>query len=194
MRALCHELGNLLAAVRLTAHLLESESKAAERRDLARDQQRLVAHSAALLGLFRPLTDPAAVTASALSTASLLSAVERTVDDCLPGGFRLRVAKGTRLPDVRADSDAVHHLLVAFVAAGIDAAAPSGCVTVRASEEGRRIVFQVRDDGPRGEAQDGPAARGRPLLVAIGDEMLRPLDGSARLLPSRRGTKVAISL
>ena len=60
------------------------------------------------------------MSASALSTASLLSAVARTVDDCLPGGFRLRIAKGTRLPDVSADTDAVHHLLVAFVAAGID--------------------------------------------------------------------------
>jgi signal transduction histidine kinase len=193
-RALGHEVGNLLTAIRLSAHLLGAAHAPADRLELARSQQRLAAQAGALLALLRPVLSGATAVES-LALPGLLTALARSVEPETPPGVTLRLARGRGLPPVRADADALHHALLSLVLAALEAAVPAGSVRLTASLEGRRVVLVLSDTGPPPEdARGAKPPRGRALLVALTDEALRACGGRVRAASTRSGARVTISL
>jgi len=191
---LAHEIGNLLAAMRLAGHLLGGPLEPEDRALLASEVERLAAQAGALLALLRPLLAPGEL--ARLAPRELLSALRRGVSDCVPEGVDLTVASGRGLPDVRVDPDAVHHALTALVLAAIEAVGADGRVRVTAAAEGRRVRLSLADDGPRfGPVELGNhTTRGRALVVELADAVLRAGGGRAQLAAPRRGARLEVWL
>ena len=197
VRALCHDVGNLLAAVRLSAHLLATESAEEERSSLTRDIEDLAAVAGALLAHIRPLLSGATLARVPVSPAEVLLALTRALEDRKPGGAALSIARGRGLPDVRVDPEALHHLLLTLVHGSLEAAGPGGRVRVSAKQEGRRVIVSVTDDGSPLEldqARSGLMPGGRELAIRVAEAVLRLMGGRATAELRRRGTRIDLFL
>ena len=190
---LCHELGNLLAGIRLTTHFLGGRVSEGERRKLARETELLTAQAGAWVALIRPLRAQRP-TQSRLAPAELLGALERSVTELLESPDQLRIPKGRGLPDVRIDSDAVHHLLVLLVAGAISES-DGRRVRIMLREESRHVVMTVADATRRiPVGPDGPSPRGRELARLVGDELLRIAGGRLVVAATSRGNRLELWL
>jgi nitrogen-specific signal transduction histidine kinase len=197
IRALCHDVGNLLAAVRLSAHLLSIEIPEEDRLSISRDIEGLVAQAGALLAHVRPLQSGANVSRVPVSLREVLSALSGALKDRRMGSVALSIANGRNLPDVRVDPDALFHLLLTLVRGSLEAAVPDGKVRVTAEHRGRRVILSVIDDGRQldlDEIRHGSAPRGRELAVRVADAVLRPMGGRAAAELRRRGSRVDLFL
>jgi len=197
VRALCHDVGNLLAAVRLSAHLLATEISEAERSSLTRDLEDLAAVAGALLAHIRPLLSGATLARVQVSTAEVLLALTRAREQRKPGRAVLSIARGRGLPDVRVDPEALHHLLLTLLHGSLEAAGPGGRVRVSAKQEGRRVILSVIDDGSPldlDQARSGLMPGGRELAIRVAEAVLRLMGGRATAEPRRRGTRIDLFL
>ena len=197
VRALCHDVGNLLAAVRLSAHLLANDIAETDRLAVSRDVEDLAALAGALLAHVRPLLAGAALARVRVAPAEVLTALTRALQDRRTGGATLSIARGRNLPDVRVDPDALYHLLLTLVHGSLEAAAPSGRVRVSAKHRGRRVILSVSDDGRQvdiDELRRGSSPRGRELTIRVADAVLRLMGGRAAAELQRRGTRIDLFL
>jgi signal transduction histidine kinase len=185
--ALAHEVGNLLAAVRLSAHLLPHAAEPRERARGARQIEHLAAQAGELLAQVRPLLATARAQ-TAVAPGEVLEGVGRALADA-PGFEKLSVLAPARaLPDVRVDPDALLQALLALARGALDAAPEGGPVTLGARRVGRHVAFEVLESGrPIEKAPVGSLPRGRALAVQLADAALRRDGGRAEAL-SRAGT------
>ena len=197
VRALCHDVGNLLAAVRLSAHLHPSAGTEAERVAASREIEELAAQAGSLLAHVRPLLAGSSIGRLRVSPGEVLSAVTRALKDREMGNATLSIARGRSLPDVRVDPDALYHLLLTLIRGSLEAVAPDGRVRVSARHQGRRVILSVIDSGRQidlDELRWGSAPSGRELAVRIADAVLRLMGGRASAELERRGTRVDLFL
>jgi nitrogen-specific signal transduction histidine kinase len=197
IRALCHDVGNLLAAVRLSAHLLSIEIPEEDRRSISQDIEDLVAQAGALIAHVRPLQSGANVSRVPVSLREVLTALSGALKDRRKGSVTLSIANSRNLPDVRVDPDALFHLLLTLVRGALEAAAPDGKVRITAKLQGRRVILSVIGGGrplDLDEIRRGSAPRGRELAVRVADAVLRPMGGRAAAELRRRGSRVDLYL
>ena len=195
VRALVHEVGNLLAAARISGHFLGTELSAGERESMSRDAERLTSQAAALLGQIRPLTEGSADRRARVKVAALLRGLAEALEGAI-ADEQLRVATGRGLPEVRVDSDAIHKVLVGLVTAAVSESGDAR-VRVTARAEGSRVILAVIDELSAIDLPKQPALhalRSRELGVVLADAVLRNMGGRARLAPRRRGNQVELSL
>jgi C4-dicarboxylate-specific signal transduction histidine kinase len=195
--ALCHDVGNLLAAVRLSAHLLSSDITEADRASISRDVEDLTARAGALLAHVRPLLGRGNLARTPVSPAEVLRALARALKDRRMQDVALSIAHGRDLPDIRVDPDALYHLLLTLVFGSLEAAAPEGRVRVSAKHVGRRVILSVIDNGPQvdlDELRSGPTPRGRDLAIRVADSVLRRMGGRAAAELQRRGNRIDLFL
>lgn len=195
--ALCHDVGNLLAAVRLSAHLLPTDKAETDRIAACGDIEYLAARSGALLALVRPLLAGAPVARVPVSPAEVLTALKRSLEDRRIGRAALSIAPGRKLPDVRIDPDALYHLLLTLVYGSLEATASDGRVRVSAKHQGRRVILSVSDNGRQvdlGEIRRGSTPRGRELAIRVADAVLRLMGGRASAELQPRGTRIDLFL
>jgi C4-dicarboxylate-specific signal transduction histidine kinase len=197
-RALCHEVGNALAAVRLSAHLL---SRSPSRGDLAESSRELAAVAAragAALGQLRVLLAgappaPSLVAEPEAVLASVRHALAAAGGDA--AGLELTAAAG--LPEVRADAEALHHLLVSLVFAAWDAVPEPGPVRVSADLTPDGVAFAVTDTGPVLRAlEPDPAFEpgGRGLGLAVAATLVARWEGALEVRSGRAGNRVELRL
>lgn len=194
--ALCHDVGNLLAAVRLSAHLLSVDNAETDRISTSGDIEDLAVLAGALLAHVRPLLAGATIARVPVSPAEVLMALTRALKDRDLGGAALSIARGRNLPDVRVDPDALYHLLLTLVHGSL-AAAPDGRVRVSAKHIGRRVILSVSDDGRQvdlDEIRGGSTPSGRELAIRVADAVLRLMGGRASAELQRRGTRIDLFL
>jgi len=189
--AVAHEVGNLLAAMRLSAYLLPA-ADARERARGARQIEQLAAQAGELLAQVRPLLSDSR-SGAAVAPAGVLEGVRRALADA-PGSERLDVRPAPRgLPDVRVDPDALLHALLTLVRGALEAVVDGGRVLLRAGRSGRRISFEITDTGrPFEPAPPRTLPRGRALAVRLAGAALRGEGGAAEARPGRRGTRVRV--
>jgi nitrogen-specific signal transduction histidine kinase len=195
--ALCHDVGNLLAAVRLSAHLLSIEIPEADRVSISRDIEDLVAQAGALIAHVRPLQSKAILSRVPVSLGEVLTALSGALKDRRMGGVALSIRNGRNLPDVRVDPDALFHLLLTLVRGSLEAAAPDGKVRISAKHQGRRVILSVVDDGrplDLDEIRRGSMPSGRELAVRVADAVLRLMGGRAAAELRRRGSRIDLYL
>ncbi|MDX1648910.1 MAG: hypothetical protein R3263_03565 [Myxococcota bacterium] len=199
LRPLCHEIGNLLAAIRLSGHLLRDGGTRDERVRTAREVEQLAAQAGALLAQIRPLFEGVAESRIRVTTESLLAAASRAVEEGVPEGVRLRIGTGRDLPDVRVDSEALHNLLVTLLLGALEAVPSGGRVRLEAgtATEGRRVVLTLQDDAAPLEL-DGRRAemgRGRELTVRLAAAVIKASGGRVRVASgARRGNRIELWL
>jgi C4-dicarboxylate-specific signal transduction histidine kinase len=196
-RALCHEVGNALAAVRLSAHLLTGEPEPGAVAAGARELEAVAARAGAVLGQLRALlaADPGPVSPSA-SPRAVLRAVRHAVA-WAGGSPGLEVSALGALPSVVADGEALHHLLASLIFAAWDAAPDPAPVRLAAEAWDGGVALAVEDDGPswRPSPQDPSAGpRGRALWLAVSATLAARWGGSVAVRSGDGGTRVELRL
>lgn len=197
--ALAHEVGNLLAAARLSAYLLAREAEPGLARSSAEDVEAVATQAGAMLAHLRLLLAPDAGPRLHVDPAELVEAVARSAAQHTPRSPRVEVEVAADLPDVRVDSDALHHLLVTLVLAAWDAAPRERRVRLvaRRASRGGDVVFAVEDTGApllaqKADSRVGP--RGRSLALAVAATLAERWGGRIRVVPDAGGTRVEVQL
>jgi len=188
--AICHEVGNLLAAARLAAHLAGREPVAPDTAPVQIED--LAAEAGALLAQIRPLLArrPAR---TRVAPEQLLKALERALADRAHGDVRLEVKIPRSLPDVDVDPDAFYHGLLTLALGALEATRPQGRVRVFAQRADGGVGFVVEDDGPPSDPEGSPS-RGRGLALELVRRVARRCGGRATRRPRRRGTRIEVWL
>ena len=195
--ALCHEVGNLLAAARLSAYLVAREEDRAEILASAEDIETVATQAGAALAHIRPLLRGDAAARLHVDPAELLEAASRSVEQPSARSLRVETSRAADLPDVLVDPDGLHRLLVTLVLAAWDASPEGGVVSLGASAEGSRVVFAVQHAGrPWEEPQEHDAVgpRGRGLALRVAATLAARWDGEVRVVPLDGGTRIEIRL
>ena len=196
--AVSHEIGNLVAAIRLEAHLLDEESGPLGLARAALSIDDLSAQVGALLTLQRPLLDPpVSAERGHVAPAALLANLREALGDRGSRGVAYDVSDPGRLPNVVGDPERTNALLLLLALGAVDAASPDGSVHVRVRKSADRVEITVEDDGPEdSELADwrGAARRGRALVLQVAEAVLGPLGGAVSLDGQGEATRVVVSL
>jgi hypothetical protein len=168
--ALCHEVGNLLAAVRLHNRFADEESGARI--------SELTDRAGSLVALVRPLLSNPPPSVPVLDPLELLEALQRGLDDV--GGARVRVElkSAVDLPGVAIDGETLHHLLMADLFAALENLPGGERVRVAAEPSPDGVAFTL--EVPGGATPEAPARTltGRALTHALAAEILGKRGGS----------------
>jgi len=195
---LCHEMGNLLAAVRLSAYLVVREHDGEGVAEGARGVDAAAAQAAASLALMPPLLAPPDELPAAVDPAEVLAAVGATLRRAPGLETRVAVEEADALPAVRADADALHHLLVQLGLSAWEAEAPEdGELGVRVESGEGEVVFVVEDRAgpwPRETGDPERALRGRSLAAAVAATLAARWGGGVRVLARPGGSRVEVWL
>ncbi len=198
--ALCHEVRNLLAAVRLSAYLIARETDSAQVRASIEDIEAISVEAGAALAHIRPLLD-AAGESPRVDPVAVLEAVGRSLTEIPGRAAPVEVRWPDALPDVRVDPDALHHLLVTLALSARETVREPGAVRVGAEAREGSVVFRVEDDGdplveaearPKPDPVHRPGRRGLGLRVA--EALMRSAGGGLRIDTRADGTRVELVL
>lgn len=195
--AMCHEIGNLVGAVRLQAHLLDSEDSPKELATASVEIDDLCARSSALLSLMRPLVSRVSRrTEEGVVPAAILNALQYILEDCGGRGVVVSVECREGLPGVAIGPDTMKQMLLTLAFGAMEVARPKGRVGIRAlpGKGPDEVCFVVKDDGPDDEPMDWSQQmlRGRPLACAVASRMVAWWDGRLEVSRSDGVTRVAL--
>jgi len=188
--AICHEVGNLLAAVRLAAHLAAREPASSDAGPVQIED--LAAHAGALLAQIRPLLARRSAPVR-VAPEQLLKALERALAEPAHGEMRLEVRMPRALPDVDVDPDALYNALLTLALVALEATKPDGRVRLSAQRADTGVCFVVEDDGQASDLEDTPG-RGRGLALQLVRRVAQRCGGKATVRPRRRGTRIEVWL
>jgi nitrogen-specific signal transduction histidine kinase len=184
--ALCHEVGNLLAAIRLQAAPLDDEATARI--------PELAGRAGALVALVRPLLSPPPLAAVSLDPLELLEALRRGLDEAADARVRIELRSAVDLPEVAIDPDTLYQLLLADCYAALESLAVDQRVRVVAERSPDGVTFAVEAPGDR--APDAAAVKlaGRSLTRALAQAILAVRGGAVAVSASEAGTRIAFTV
>ena len=216
VRAVCHEVGNLLAAVRLRAHLLGEPESSLSESESPRESQApggpqtpaelaasaieiddACARAGALLATLGPLVEGAPCSRSLIAPAVLVSGLRDALEDHGGRGARLAFELEPGLPEVETDAALLHSVLLLGLYGAVEAVDGRGLVALRARREAGAVAFEVADDGDAPEdvlAWRSGAPRGRSLVCALTDAVAGLLDGRLEVGRVEGRTRLAVVL
>jgi len=187
VRALAHEIGNLLAGVRLLVHVGAAGGAGARGGDAA-DAGRvdaLLAHAGHLLGPIGALLGRGAGARGRLAARDVLSALARAADGAVDVA-----AADDELPDLVADPDALHHALLGLVQSPPGGASRRPQVSAVRARGGVAFRVALGAPVPRPSRRDRPSGglpSGIELAVAVAEALVRRDGGRLRRGPARGG-------
>ena len=195
--ALCHEVGNLLAALRLSAHLLARDAAAGPLRAAGADLEAIAVQAAEILAQLRPLLAAAKdADLVRVDPVEALRATARTLANAHLPAAQVE-ERGEPAPPVLVEVDALHHVLVALAVAPLQGASAPGHVRLCCAVEEGEIVLAVEDD-TGAWAPDAPdprvGPRGRSLSLEIAATLAARWSGRVIVRPIRAGTRVELRL
>jgi signal transduction histidine kinase len=191
--AVCHEVGNHLAAARLSAHLIGRSRNGREIVDGARTIEGLTTQAAALLATVRPLLRDDGARPGPSSPGRLLEALDLELEALGVDRGAVQVRIPRRIAEMRAITDLVQPALVNLALSAQGAAGPKGSVRVSARRDGQRVRIRVADDGPPidlEQVRSRSVQRGRALAVSIAEALVRRAGGKVEVSAGRGGTRV----
>jgi nitrogen-specific signal transduction histidine kinase len=191
--ALGHEIGNLLAATRLHAHLIDAEMTDAELSELSATIGELSSRMGSLLAQIRPLVSPVTGDAPHVDLVRVLDGVRCGVEESCDARVAVDLESAAGLPMAAIDPEPLHHILLTSVYQALDESAPSGKVAVSAVAQAESIVFRV-DGEAACEVDASGALRGRTLLCAVADAILRPRRGRIEVHSLGSGSRIELTV
>jgi len=191
--ALVHEIGNLLAATRLHAHLIDADTAASELSDISATIGELSSRMGSLLAQIRPLVSPVPGAAAHVDPVEVLDGVRCGVEESCDARVAVDLESAAGLPMAAIDPEPLHHVLLTSVYQALEESAPTGRVAVSAVAQAESIVFRV-DGETELEADAGSALRGRTLLHAVADVILRPCRGQIAIRSLSAGNRVELTV
>ncbi len=181
--ALCHEVGNLLAAVRLHSHLLDEDSAA--------QISQLAGRAGSLVALVRPLLTPAPERSAPLAPRAVLAGLRRGLDDTDAVQVRIDVESAADLPDVAIDGETLHHLLLAQILAALEERGTAAPLRVTAEALGDGVAFVVADAPSADVALEAPGLHGGALGRALAQTILGARGGRVEIQRRPDGARTA---
>ncbi len=181
--ALCHEVGNLLAAARLHSHLLDEDSAA--------QISQLAGRAGSLVALVRPLLTPAPVRSAALAPRAVLAGLRRGLDDSDAVQVRIDVESAADLPDVAIDGETLHHLLLAQILAALEERGTAAPLRVAAEALDDGVAFVVADAPSADAAAEAPGLCGPALGRALAQTILGARGGRVEIQRRPDGARTA---
>ncbi len=191
--ALGHEIGNLLAATRLHAHLIDAEMTEAELSAVSVTIGELSSRMGSLLAQIRPLLSPATGAAPHVDPLEVLDGVRCGVEESCDARVAVDLDSAAGLPLAAIDPEPLHHILLTSVYQALEESAPTGRVAVSAVAQADSIVFRV-DGESEFEADAGGALRGRTLLQAVADAILWRRGGQIAAHSLGSGNRVELTV
>jgi len=191
--ALGHEIGNLLAATRLHAHLIDADSTATELSDTSATIGELSSRMGSLLAQIRPLVSPVPEGAPNVDPIGVLDGVRCGVEESCDARVAVDLESAAGLPMAAIDPEPLHHILLTLVYQALEESVPTGRVAVSAVAQAETIVFRV-DGEVECEADASGALRGRTLLCAVADAILRPRRGQIAVHSLGSGNRVELTV
>lgn len=162
--ALCHEVGNILAAIRLHSQFGDEVSRAriAELTDRA----------GSLVALVRPLLSEPPPSMPVHDPLELLEALQRGLGDTGGDRVRFELESALGLPGVPIDWETLHHLLLADLFAALENLSEGECVRVVAEPSPEGVAFVL--EAPGELTPEAPALKlaGRALTRALAAAIL----------------------
>jgi signal transduction histidine kinase len=191
--ALCHEIGNLLAAARLHSHLIDADATATELADIATTIGELSSRMGSLLAQIRPLVSPVPEGAPNIEPIEVLDGVHRGIEESCDERVAVDLESAASLPMAVIDPEPLHHILLTSIYQALEASEPAGKVAVSAFAQADSIVFAV-DDESKFEDVPGDALKGRALLHTVADAILRPRRGQIAIRSLGAGNRVELTV
>jgi nitrogen-specific signal transduction histidine kinase len=191
--ALGHEIGNLLAATRLHAHLIDADATATELSETSATIGELSSRMGSLLAQVRPLVSPAPEGAPNIDPIEVLDGVHRGIEESCDERVAIDLESAAGLPMAVIDPEPLHHILLALIYQALEESEPAGKVAVSAFAQAESIVFRVDGDTEL-EADAGSALRGRALLHAVADAIVRPRRGQIAIRSLGAGNRVELTV
>jgi len=191
--ALGHEIGNLLAATRLHAHLIDADTTATELSDVSATIGELSSRMGSLLAQIRPLVSPVPEDAPNIDPIEVLDGVHRGIEESCDERVAIDLDSAASLPVAAIDPEPLHHILLTSIYQALEESAPAGKVAVSAFAQADSIVFTV-DDESKFEDVAGDALKGRALLHSIANAILRPRRGQIAIRPLGAGSRVELTV
>lgn len=189
--AICHEIANHIAAIRLQAHLL---NEALKPRDLANASliiEDLSARSSALLALVRPVLWKPEEPPGTVAADAIAQGIRSTLDEHGGRGVRFEIEIEEKLPEVHGDSGVIHFLLQLHSYGALEAASAGDRVRIIAEARDDAVAFVIEESAAGAAVLLGwPDAglHGRTLACAIADHILQHSGGRLRIIPD--GTRI----
>lgn len=194
--ALCHEVGNLVGATRLNAHLIDVESSGIELATASVEIDDSSARICSLLALVRPVLTVAAE-GDGVSAGTLVRGVAEALEEYGGRGVVIEVEAEEALPRIPGRLEPLHHLVTSFGYYAVEEARPKGRVWVRAAHSDGRVVFRIEDNGSEreglGEVGAG-APTGRTLVYEVAKIVLGTLGGGVDVGRAGDVTWIELSL
>ena len=195
--ALCHEVGNLVAAIRLNAHLIDEESSGLELATASVEIDDCSTRIRSLLALVRPLLSESQESAFSVSPGAVVQGVAEALDEYGGRGVSIQVESAGELPLVPGRLETLHHLIATFAYHAVEEARPRGRIRIRADRAAGGVVFAIQDDGRHeeglGEVRDG-AATGRSLACEVAKIVLGDLGGAVEARRVEGETEILLRL
>ncbi|MFT5442856.1 MAG: hypothetical protein ACI8W3_001900 [Myxococcota bacterium] len=188
--AMCHEISNLVAAIRLQAHLVDEDLDARGLAVASLEIDDLSARSAAILALIRPVLSPAPAEIAPLDAGVIALGFERAIVDYGGRGFEIAFDIPSDLPEIRAETEVFHYILLSQAYGAMEAMSPGGEIRVEVVVEEKEVIFVIEDGAPEEEehlAWREASLRGRALECAVAHQILTKR--GARFSVERRGAK-----
>jgi nitrogen-specific signal transduction histidine kinase len=191
--ALGHEIGNLLAATRLHAHLINPDATATELLEISETIGELSSRMGSLLAQIRPLMSPVSEDAPNVDPLEVLDGVRRGIEESCDARVEIDLESADGLAMAVIDPEPLHHILLTSVYQALEESEPAGKVAVSAFARGDSIVFAV-DGETAFETDSGSALKGRALLHAVADAILRPRQARIATHSLGSGHRVELSV
>ena len=196
--SLCHEVGNLLGAIRLHADLIDADASPVELASASVEIDDSSARIRSWLALVRPLLGRERGEESGVSPQGLLQGVADAVEELGGRGVAVELTLPDGLARVRGRLETLHHLLATLAFHALEAAKPEGRVRLEAvALPAGGAELRVADDGAEDaglEELDGETLTGRGLALATARVIGESLGGTAAASRSDGWTVVALRL
>ena len=198
--ALAHEIGNLVAAVRLEAHLLADEEDSLLVARSALTIEDLSARVGALLSLVRPLLEePGTVDPGAIEVAALVQNARQVLEEHTRSGVRITVELEDGLSQVVGDPERMNALLQLLVLGAHESVLANGGgeVAIRARSADDKVEIEIDDDAGEDREvagwRDG-VLRSRVLVCRVAESVVASLGGAVDVSCANRCTRIRLRL
>jgi len=175
----CHEIGNLLAAVRLSGYVLTIDEGDPQVRATAEDIEVLAIHAAALMHLLPPVLAMREEECRGVEPRVLREALSRSLPSHVFSTIEFEEPKETEKPSLWLRSQEFCNVLIAFVIASRGASQGTGRLRIsfRTQADSAQVVIEDRAGSLLEEELDVAALRGMALVLALAEFLLLPIGG-----------------
>jgi len=196
----CHEIGNLLAAIRLSGYVLTMDEGAGQQvRATAEEIEGLAVHAAALMHLLPPVLALHEEECRGVEPRVVRDALSRSLPSHLFAAIEFEEPKESETPSLWLRSQEFCNVLVALVIASRGASQGKGRLRIsfRRQAEAAQVVIEDRTGSLLEEELEVAALRGVALVLALAEFLLHPIGGGIsvdRACFAGKGTRVALVL